>query len=80
MRAFLAVEPSGEALGELKHGVLDLAGMGDVDELLIDVGIRERAAEPGGLPEQEGHEDEKKRQGEDQKEPATRDAGSGRGW
>jgi len=64
----------------LKESVLDFAGMGDVGELLIDVGIREWAAEPGGLPEEEGHEDEKKRQGQDEEEPATRDAGSGRRW
>jgi len=58
---------AGETLGELKESVLDFAGMGEVSELFVEVGIRERAAKPGGLPEQKGHQDEEKGQGQDEK-------------
>lgn len=66
------------AVGKLRKGMLDLAGIGAVVERFGELGVIERLAEPGGLPEEKRHEHEEKRQRQDDKKPATLQAGFGR--
>ena len=53
-RDILAVR---HALAQLHEGVLDVARLGAIGKVGVEVGIAELAAEPGVIPEEKGKED-----------------------
>ena len=56
---------------ELRENVLDFAGVGTVGESFGDLRVGDGPAEPGGVPEQERHDDEGEREHDDGEGPAS---------
>ena len=65
------------AVRDLRKRVLDFAGMFAIDERFLELRVIEGLAEPGGLPEEKRHQDEQKRQRQDDEKPAALQAGFG---
>lgn len=68
-----------DAIGDLRERVLDVVRVRGRLEIFGELGVRERASEPGGAPKKKWHEDEEEREDEHAVGP-TADAGAGGVW
>jgi hypothetical protein len=70
------VDGAFDALLDLRESVLRVARARGGVEIFGDLRIGERTAEPGGLPEQEWHQNEQQDEREDGEEPAALHSGA----